>query len=96
MAREEATEQSLKSVNEVNCVDENTTIANANLATTADHAGRNISAYIQAELLQVQAHTGQHLEQSHFLLRGLVNQCWTGWVALWPLAVIDEMKGTAL
>lgn len=96
MAWEEATEQSLKSVDELSCVDENTTAANANLATTADHPGWNISAYIQAKLLQVQAHTGQHLEQSHFLLCGLVNQGWTGWIALWPLAVINEMKGTAL
>lgn len=68
-------------------------LANANLATTADHAGWT---YIQAELLQVQAHTGQHLEQSHLLLSGLVDQGWTGWIALWPLAAIDEMKGTAL
>lgn len=71
-------------------------LANANLATIADHAGWNIPAYIQAELLQVQAHTGQHLEQSHLLLCGLVNQGWTSWIALWPLTVIDEMKGTAL
>lgn len=67
------------------------------LATIADHAGGSagVAPCLQAELLQIYAHAGQHLEQGHLLLRGVVDQGWTCWVALRPLACVDQVEGAA-
>lgn len=77
-------------MDEVNCVEVN------GLATAADHSSRNIFSCIQSQLMQVQTHAGQHLEKSHLLLCDLIDQSRTGGIALRPLAVIYEMKWTAL
>lgn len=77
-----ATEQTLLSLNY------------RSLATVANHAGGSaaVSPCVQTKFLQVHTHTGQHLEQGHLLLRGLVDKRRTRRVALRPLARVNQVE----
>lgn len=72
-----------------------TTTPPACLLTAAAHdaGGRPVAPGVQAQLVQVQAHAGEHLEQGELLLGGLVHKSRAGGVALGPVAVIHQVEG---
>lgn len=70
----------------------------AHLLTAAAHDAGSVAVAprVQAQLVQVQAHAGQHLEQGELLLGGLVHQSGAGGVALGPVAVVHQVEGATL
>lgn len=67
------------------------------LATIAGHAGQgiSISLAIYSQLLEVESHGEQHLDEGQLLLGGLVHQGWAGGVALGDLADVQQVERTA-
>lgn len=66
------------------------------LATIADHAGQRIcvSLAIHSQLVEVESHGDQHLEEGELLLGGLVHQGRAGGVALGHLADVQQVERT--
>lgn len=66
------------------------------LATIADHAGQRlcISLAIHSQLVEVESHGEQHLEEAQLLVGGLVHQGRAGGVALGHLADVQQVKRT--